>query len=300
MKTPNRIHAVFASAVLAAGLGIGLASCAPAAEDDAGTEHAQTLSQTEASNLAAVKKMYADVEAGDIDSFMAVLHPDIVWNEAENNLAAPDSPYVGVPAIMEGVFGALQADWDYYNVEPGTYLVDGDQVAMFGRYSAKNKATGKSMNPQMVHLMTFKDGQVIAFQQHLDTLVQQQTMQPGLSYNTGDPAKWPPELDAVIAAPDNHKILLENDHVRVLEVTMAPNTVEPLHSHQWPSALYIQEAGDFIDRDGDGVVIMDSRTLPEPLEYPLTMWKAPEAPHSVENLSDTQTIRLIRVEHKTR
>ncbi|HZJ35072.1 MAG TPA: nuclear transport factor 2 family protein [Gillisia sp.] len=119
-----------------------------------------------------------------------------------------------------------------------------------------------------------------------------------LLYKTGNPADWPTELDAVIAAPKNHEILLENDKVRVLEVTLAPGEKEALHHHRWPSALYIQEAGDFIDYDGDGNVIFDSRKLPDPLTLPLTMYKDPEAPHSVVNLSQEKTIRLIRVEMK--
>jgi|GEM_PF-480982 len=120
----------------------------------------------------------------------------------------------------------------------------------------------------------------------------------GIAYKPGDPADWPKELDALTAAPDNHKVLLENKAVRVLEVTLAPDTIEPLHSHQWPSVLYFQSAGDFIDRDAEGETIMDSRTLSEPMTFPLTMWKGPEAPHAVENLSRTQSIRLIRVEIK--
>lgn len=119
-----------------------------------------------------------------------------------------------------------------------------------------------------------------------------------LLYKTGNPADWPRAQDAVVAAPKNHKILLENEHVRVLEVTLLPNELEPVHHHRWPSVLYIMEAGDFIDRDAEGNVIMDSRQLPEPLVFPMTMWKDAEAPHSVENLSDTKTIRLIRVESK--
>ncbi|MFX0557510.1 hypothetical protein ACOCEA_11975 [Maribacter sp. CXY002] len=117
-------------------------------------------------------------------------------------------------------------------------------------------------------------------------------------YKTGNPADWPKDQDAVVSAPENHKILLENDKVRVLEVTLAPNELEPVHHHQWPSVLYFMEAGDFIDRDAEGNVIMDSRKIPEPLVFPLTMYKEPEAPHSVENLSDTKLIRLIRVEMK--
>ncbi len=40
---------------------------------------------------------------------------------------------------------------------------------------------------------------------------------------------WKPELDAVTAAPQNHKILFENDEVRVLEVSIPPHSQEPLH-----------------------------------------------------------------------
>ncbi len=126
----------------------------------------------------------------------------------------------------------------------------------------------------------------------------QTTDEQKLLYKTGNPADWPKDQDAVVSAPNNHKILLENDEVRVLEVTLLPNEIEPVHHHQWKSVLYILEAGDFIDRDAEGNVIMDSRELPEPLVFPLTMYKDPEAPHTVENLSDTKTIRLIRVEIK--
>jgi len=119
-----------------------------------------------------------------------------------------------------------------------------------------------------------------------------------IDYKSGNPAEWPAELDAVIAAPKNHKILLENDQVRVLEVYISPGEKEPVHHHKWPSVLYFQEAGDFVDYDKDGNVIFDTRTLPTPLTFPLTMHKDAEAPHAVVNLSKTQPIRLIRVEMK--
>lgn len=119
-----------------------------------------------------------------------------------------------------------------------------------------------------------------------------------VSYKTGNPADWPKDQDAVISAKKNHKILLENDSVRVLEVTVLPGETEAVHHHQYPSVLYIMECGDFIDRGGDGNVIFDSRKLPSPLTFPMTMWKSPEAPHSIENLSTTKTIRLVRVEIK--
>jgi len=33
---------------------------------------------------------------------------------------------------------------------------------------------------------------------------------------------WPDSLDAVVAAPGSHRVVLENETTRVLEVTIAP------------------------------------------------------------------------------
>lgn len=109
----------------------------------------------------------------------------------------------------------------------------------------------------------------------------------------------PSDYDSVIAAPEQHKILLETDDVRVLEVTIAPGVVEPFHDHRWPSVLYFQSAGDFLDRDQQGNILMDSRTMDPPLNFPVTMASKPKSvPHSIENLSQTETIRMIRFELK--
>ena len=50
---------------------------------------------------------------------------------------------------------------------------------------------------------------------------------------------WPASLDAVAAAPGNHRVLLENDRVRVVEITVAPGEREPVHAHCLPGVGYI-------------------------------------------------------------
>lgn len=108
---------------------------------------------------------------------------------------------------------------------------------------------------------------------------------------------WPDSMEALVAAPNNHKVILENDRVRVLEVTIKPREKEPVHGHRWPSVLYIDKAGDFRDFDMKGNVLFDSRTAKEPIRYPVTQWMEPQAPHAVENLGD-EPIHLVRVELK--
>jgi hypothetical protein len=50
---------------------------------------------------------------------------------------------------------------------------------------------------------------------------------------------WPPSMDAVVAAPASHRVLFENDDVRVLEVTIAAGHREPEHTHRDPSVMII-------------------------------------------------------------
>ena len=52
--------------------------------------------------------------------------------------------------------------------------------------------------------------------------------------------EWPPHLDALVAAPANHRLLFEDAGVRVLEVTVAPGERENLHHHRWPSIMVVR------------------------------------------------------------
>ncbi|MET0281522.1 MAG: hypothetical protein ABW278_10425 [Steroidobacteraceae bacterium] len=112
-----------------------------------------------------------------------------------------------------------------------------------------------------------------------------------------DSCAWPDELDAVRAAPESHKVIFENEHVRVLEVMVAPHSKEPIHAHCWPSTVYIQQMGNIIDRNAQGEIIGDTTKLPQKPPVPFAAWGPPEGPHSVENL-DELPLKMIRVEQK--
>lgn len=47
----------------------------------------------------------------------------------------------------------------------------------------------------------------------------------------------PDQYDAVAAAPKNHKVLFEDSHVRILEVTVQPGELENVHAHRYPSVI---------------------------------------------------------------
>jgi hypothetical protein len=108
---------------------------------------------------------------------------------------------------------------------------------------------------------------------------------------------WPEALDALVAAPDYHKLLLENEHVRVLDVRIGPGQIVPVHTHRWPSIIQVKCAGDFIRRDGDGALLFDSRDAGPADKAPSVVWTDAMPPHSVENIGNAE-IHLVSVEIK--
>ena len=90
---------------------------------------------------------------------------------------------------------------------------------------------------------------------------------------------WPDSLDALLAAPDHHRLLLENDNVRVLEVHIPPGEFVPVHTHRWPSVIFTLAAADFIRRDAEGKVLLDTRVTPFPAPRPTAEWLPPLPPH---------------------
>lgn len=111
------------------------------------------------------------------------------------------------------------------------------------------------------------------------------------------PDRWPEALDARTAAPDHHAVLLENEHVRVLDTRIGPGEQTPLHTHTWPSVLYVLSSSDFIRYDADGNVLVDSRTWSSSPREGATLWSAGLGPHSARNVGPHE-LRVIAIELK--
>jgi hypothetical protein len=107
----------------------------------------------------------------------------------------------------------------------------------------------------------------------------------------------PDELDALVAAPANHQLLFENERVRVLQTRAPVAATTPVHTHRWASVEYVLKTADFIRRDGDGNILLDTRVAharPEPSDV---LWSDPLPPHSLEKVGDVE-LRVIMVELK--
>ncbi len=107
----------------------------------------------------------------------------------------------------------------------------------------------------------------------------------------------PDALDALIADPTHHTLLMENDRVRVLETRIPPGDRTEIHTHCWPGVLYILSWSQIVRRDHTGQVIFDSRTVEAMRTPPPSMWSLALPPHTLENVGTTD-LHLINVELK--
>ena len=103
-------------------------------------------------------------------------------------------------------------------------------------------------------------------------------------------------MDALVAAPASHRVLLENDRVRVLEVVIEPRTREPVHTHQAVSVMIVDEPARIRYYQG-GAPLYESPARSESPPGVRVRWMEPEGPHSVHNIDDRR-YHAIRVELK--
>jgi hypothetical protein len=107
---------------------------------------------------------------------------------------------------------------------------------------------------------------------------------------------WPDRMDAVLAAPASHHVVVDNDRVRVLEVVIEPGTREPEHTHRAPSVMIIDEPARIRYHQG-GTLLFESRAPPGSRPGVRVRWTEPEGSHSVEN-TGRHRYHAIRVELK--
>ncbi|MBK8555447.1 MAG: nuclear transport factor 2 family protein [Lewinellaceae bacterium] len=121
-------------------------------------------------NVAVVDGLYQAFTKGDVPAVLAVMDANIVWNEAEGFPYADQNPYLGPDAVLNGVFGRIGAEWEYFDLtDIQLHDMSDNMVLATLRYKAKHKTTGKVIDSQTAHLWTLWDNKIVAFQQFTDT-----------------------------------------------------------------------------------------------------------------------------------
>lgn len=107
-------------------------------------------------------------------------------------------------------------------------------------------------------------------------------------------------FDAVAAAPTSHRVLMEDEKIRVLRVEVAPGATEPVHEHRWPSVMYFQQPQPITYityRLVNGRAVETERIDAPALEASQTVRGEPEGLHAIKNLG-AEPFLAVRIEFK--
>lgn len=96
--------------------------------------------------------------------------------------------------------------------------------------------------------------------------------------------------DALAAAPATHKLIFENDQVRVLDLEILPGQKEEPHTHQWHGVVVVKSPAKlkYVPADGEPAI-------EEYMEG--AVWREALPMHYFENI-DTKPFRAFRIELK--
>ena len=112
-----------------------------------------------------------------------------------------------------------------------------------------------------------------------------------------DPWPWPDDLDGPIAAPGIHRVVFENDRVRVVETLIKVGERTPVHTHAAGTLSYVISGSHLVRRDEHGSVVLDTRTVDPPYVMPEVLWSEYLGAHSLENPGPAE-LRVIGIEVK--
>lgn len=118
-------------------------------------------------NVRIVKTMYDEFRAGNLDAALAVIDPDVEWDEGDGHPYGP--PVKGIDNVRDSVFARLGSEWEGMVTDPDEFLDCREFVVVLGRDVATFRATGKQVDTGVAHVFRVRDGKIVSFTQYCDT-----------------------------------------------------------------------------------------------------------------------------------
>lgn len=118
-------------------------------------------------NIELIKELYRTFRQKDYAKFLDLCTDDLKW--IQNEGFPSGATYEGSSEVVEGVFKANESKWENfaYNIEE--FLDAGKSVIVIGRYTGRERISGKSMSAAAVHVYDIRDGKVCRFRMFADT-----------------------------------------------------------------------------------------------------------------------------------
>ena len=124
---------------------------------------------SEQANVRTLVNAYSLFKKGDIENLLKVLTDDVEWiTPGPPELIPVAGKRRGRQEVAE-FFSTLKQQENVEWFEPYEYIAQRDKVVVLIKYRGKVRATGKTMEAELVHVFTFSKGKIKSFQEYYDT-----------------------------------------------------------------------------------------------------------------------------------
>jgi len=123
-----------------------------------------------------VRAFYAAVSQGDVPGIVGLLHPDLIWTEAEG-FPYYSGTWRSPQEVIDKLLVPLTRDWDEFSAVAEDFIVEDDRVVSLGAYAGVARATGKRMRAPFAHVWRVADGKLARFDMYRDTFLVRRAME---------------------------------------------------------------------------------------------------------------------------
>ena len=114
-----------------------------------------------------VRRQYVASAQTDLEALRGTLAPDVEWTEMAGFPLA--GTYRTPEGVTTNVMEQLGSEWDDWTAHDDTYVIDGDNVVVLARYTARHRATRKPLAVRVAHHFVVRGGLIVRFEQFVDT-----------------------------------------------------------------------------------------------------------------------------------
>jgi ketosteroid isomerase-like protein len=124
---------------------------------------------SEDANVRMLVSAYSSFKKGDIESVLKILTENVEWTTPGPPELMPIAGRRRGRQEVAEFFATLKKQEDVELFEPQEYIAQRDKVVALIKYRGRVRATGKTVESNLVHIFTFVNGKIKSFQEYYDT-----------------------------------------------------------------------------------------------------------------------------------
>ncbi|MCB0937109.1 MAG: nuclear transport factor 2 family protein [Mycobacterium sp.] len=119
-------------------------------------------------NIENTQAIYTAVPAGDLDTAVSLLDPEIRITYYGSDAIPYAGDYRGMARALE-FFAAVGEHIQILAMEPWLFIPDGDNLAVWGHQKFLRTSTGYSWESEFAHIITLRDGRWLHFRDFMNS-----------------------------------------------------------------------------------------------------------------------------------